>query len=213
MITRRMTSYKPTILEARPLNRADLACLPNQRQDVGIVAKLRSHHHRIARMDGAGVKDADICEICAISHNRLHTLRKSPAYQELVAQYRKTVDQAFAQEQDEFARAAMSNMVRAELQIEDHFDESEANGELIPLKTLLSVTADRADRFGYPKGTIVAKVNTGAQLEAAMRRSGRTITVDAKGSPSALASRGDGEVLGRSSSSPQPLARVSRRGF
>lgn len=210
MLTRQRVPLKPTVLEARPLNRADLARLPQKREDNGVVAKLRSHHHRIARMDGAGVKNEDICDICAISHQRLYTLRLSPAYQELVAQYRKVADQAFAGAQDEFARAAMSNMIRAELQIEDHFDEAEASGELIPLKTLLSVTADRADRFGYPKGTIVAKVNTGAQLEAAMRRSGRTITVDAKGSP-ALAPREGGSSISPSPS--QPLARVSRRGF
>lgn len=216
MLTRQRAPIKPVVLEARPLTRADLACLPQKRQDNGVVAKLRSHHHRIARLDAAGCKDVEICEIAMISHQRLYTLRASPAYVELVASYRVTVDEAFERSQDEFAEASISNMLRAERQIADHFDVADEEGELIPLKTLLAVTSDRADRFGYPKGKVVATINMGSALEKAMVRSGRTITVDAKGTPPALASRGEGRIVDHSGSvpSPQPsLARVSRRGF
>ena len=212
-LTRRMASNKPTILEARPLNRADLARLPQTRPDNGVVAKLRSHHHRIARLDASGLSPHEICELAGIQHNRLYTLRKSPAYEELVAQYRNTVNVAFERAQDEFAAVAVSNMIRAERQIEDHFDEAEEAGELIPLKTLLAVTGDRADRFGYPKGSVVAKINVGNQLERAMQRSGRTIVVDAKGVPT-LAPKGSKEASSASSSDPnQAPTRVSRRGF
>lgn len=212
MLTRQRMPQKPLILEARPLNRADLARLPQKRADQGIVAKLRSHHHRIARLDASGIKDQDICEIAAIGHMRLYTLRQSPAYVELVAQYRNVVDAAFEQSQDEFAQASISNMLRAERQITDHFDAAEEEGELLPLKTLLAVTSDRADRFGYPKGKVVATINMGSALEKAMVRSGRTITVDAKGPPASV-SRGSG-VQTPAASLPQPLrARVSRRGF
>lgn len=214
-LTRQRVPIKPIVLEARALTRADLACLPNQRQENGIAQKLRSHHHRIARLDAAGLRPHEICEIAQISHMRLHTLRKTPAYEELVAQYRNTVNAAFEAAQDEFARASMSNMMRAEHMIADHFDEAEAAGELIPLKTLDSIAGGRADRFGYPKGTVVAKVNVGNQLERAMVRSGRTITVDAKSSSPALASRGtEAPPPSEQSSSPnQPRALVSRRGF
>lgn len=215
MLTRRMSSSKPAILEARPLTRADLARLPNERQENGIVQKLRSHHHRIARLDAAGVKTGEICEICAISYKRLSTLRETPAYEELVSQYRKTVDESFAQAQDEFHRASMSNMMRAELMIEDHFDEAEASGELIPLKTLLAVTSDRADRFGYPKGSVVAKVNMGDQLARAMVRSGRTIVVDAKGAPALAPKAGESSGHDSAAQSPASQARalVARRGL
>lgn len=212
-LTRQRIAPKPTILEARPLNRADLARLPQPRQENGVVAKLRSHHHRIARLDASGLRPNEICELAGISNMRLYTLRKSPAYEELVAQYRNTVNAAFERAQDEFQSVAVSNMIRAERQIEDHFDEAEEAGELIPLKTLLAVSADRADRFGYPKGSVVAKINVGNQLERAMQRSGRTIVVDAKGVPT-LAPKGEGEASSASASSPnQALARVSRRGF
>lgn len=207
---------KPLVVETRPLNRGDLARLPQKRQEQGQAQKLRSHHHRIARLDAAGLKDQDICEICAIGQMRLYTLRQTPAFQELVAQYRNTVNAVFEAAQDEYARAAMRNMVRAEQQIEDHLDEAEESGELLPVKTLLAISEGRADRFGYPKGTVVAKVNVGNQLERAMIRSGRTITVDAKGSSPSLPSRGTEGVASSGSVSPSPApARtlVSRRGF
>lgn len=214
MLQRQRVPRKPTVLEVKPISKGDLARMPEKRQENGIVQKLRSHHHRIARLDAQGCKDPDITEICAISHQRLYTLRASPAYQELVSQYRNQVNEAFAQAQDEFARASMSNMMRAELQIEDHLDEAEQAGELVPLKTLLAITADRADRFGYPKGTIVGKVNMGNQLEAAMRRSGRTIVVDAKGAP-ALAPTAEGGSGHGDATSPVDRARslTTRRGF
>ncbi len=212
-ITRQKISGKPTILEARPLNRADLARLPQQRQENGVVSKLRSHHHRIARLDASGLPPHEICEIAGISNQRLYTLRKSPAYEELVAQYRGTVNAAFERAQDEFASVAISNMVRAERQIEDHFEEAEAAGELLPLKVLDAISNGRADRFGYPKGTVVAKINVGNQLERAMQRSGRTITVDAKGAPALAPSGAEGNGATDPSAPSPARALVSRRGF
>lgn len=215
MLTRIKPATKPTVVESRPLNRADLACLPQQRQENGVVERLRSHHHRIARLDAAGLPPHEICEIAGIGNNRLFTLRRSPAYQELVAQYRNVVNAAFEASQDEYARAAMRNMVRAEQQIEDHLDEAEATGELLPVKTLLAISEGRADRFGYPKGSVVAKINVGNQLERAMVRSGRTITVDAKAHSPALAPRGpSNSPESNPDSAPTPArALVSRRGF
>lgn len=211
MLTRGLVANKPKILESRALSRADLARIPQKRADSGMAMKLRSHHHRIARLDAAGLMNYQICEICDITDSRIQQLRKTPAYVELVAAYRHEIIKETAQQVDEYTRIAMSNMLRAEEQIKDHIDEAEEEGELIPLKTLLAVTSDRADRFGYPKGKVVATINMGSALEKAMVRSGRTITVDAKGNPPALASRGS---VSSQPALPRPsLTRVSRRGF
>lgn len=177
-------SNPPKIIEARPLTRDDLRHLDKRDQAVSRVAFFRETHHRLARMIAAGFRIEQVLESTGYSYQRLWTLRQDPAFQELVAQYKNSVDTKYTADVDEFRETALSNMKRMERMVEDHLDKAEEAGDLIPLKTLSSLVTDRADRFGYGKQSVKLNVNVdmAVKLERARERAekaklipGRTI--------------------------------------
>ena len=173
----------PRILAVRVLTRDDLARLKSTEQRVTPRVKgFRDTHHRLARLVAAGLRNEEILRITGYSTARLASLKQDPAFLELVAQYRERVDAAFVEAQDEFYETSVSNMLRAERQIEEHLDRADDEGELIPLKTLMGLTSDRADRFGYGKRTTQTNVNIdfAAKLEAINKRRGNSTVIDAK---------------------------------
>lgn len=214
-LTNQRVGRKPLVLEARPLSRADLARLPEKRENNGIAQQLRSHHHRVARLVAFGLKDYEVCEICNISQMRLYTLKKTPAFDELVSLYRREQRDPEIENASEFTRLLVSNRFKAEHLVADKLDAA-IDGEIeMSTRDLLAISRDAADRTGYPKGSVQTVVSVSGQLEKALARQGRTITVDAKGSSPALASKGTESMASPSSVSPSPTSRalVSRRGF
>jgi hypothetical protein len=163
----------------------DLARIkPSEGRVIPRTKGFRDSHHRIARLVAAGLRNEEVLRITGYSYGRLSSLKQDPAFQELVSGYRKRVDEAFVEAQDEFYETSVSNMLRAERQIEEHLDRADEADELIPLKTLMSLTADRADRFGYGKRTTQTNVNIdfAAKLEAINKRRGNSTVIDAKAS-------------------------------
>lgn len=172
----------PRILAVRVLTRDDLACLRQGEKRVTTRLKgFRDSHHRLARLVAAGLRNEEILRITGYAYSRLSSLRLDPAFQELVAGYRERVNEAFVESQDEFYETSVSNMLRAERQIEAHLDRADEEDELIPLKTLMSLTSDRADRFGYGKRTTQTNVNIdfASKLEAMNKKRGTTTVIDA----------------------------------
>lgn len=193
MLPRKMHKIKLRPDEGRPLTREDVAQLTQKRGTVSSIAvKLKESHHYVARLVAAGLTELDIAERTGYSGNRVHQLKLSPAFQELVAKYQGMVTAGMIEQIDEYQRLAFNNMIAAERHIADHIAEADEVGELIPIKTALSISRDAADRFGYGKKQTNVNVNVdfAAQLEATIRRSGKTIdgiaTRESKGSPSAL---------------------------
>ena len=175
----------PRILAVRPLVREDLGMLKQNR--VPARAKtFRDTHHRLARLVASGLRDSEILRITGYSTGRFYTFKQDPAFQELVSSYRDKVTEAFVNAQDEFYETSTSNMLRAERQIEEHLDLAEEAGELVPIKSLLAITSDRADRFGYPKKKEINSNHTidfAKRIESVMARSGRGSVIDARPMP------------------------------
>ncbi len=170
------------VLSVRPLTRDDLGVLREKRVGPPKVKQYRETHHRIARLVAAGLRPGDVARMAGISPNRVHQLRSDPAFEQLVAEYKDKVDEAYVSAQDEFYNTATSNMLRAERMIEEHLDKAEDNDDPIPLRTLMGITADRADRFGYGKhATQTTEVRDFAKMmEQMAQKSGRSNVIDAK---------------------------------
>jgi hypothetical protein len=68
-------------------------------------------------------------------------------------------------------------MLRAEAQIQEKLDAAEAEDETLPMRELLAIAKDRADRFGYgPKSTRVnVNVDFATQLDRAIERTSKVI--------------------------------------
>lgn len=172
----------PKVLSVRPLTREDMASLAAPRPPQNRPKVMREAHHRLARMVAAGFRTEEILLQTGYSSTRLLQCRADPAFQELVAAYKDKVDEAFVRGVDEFWETSTSNMLRAERMIEEHLDEAEVEGgEKISIKTLMALTADRADRFGYGKKTTQRNENLdfAAMMEQIARQSGRSNVIDA----------------------------------
>ena len=160
-----------------PLAAKDLERLKDPRFVASTPQKLRDSHHMVARLTAAGNKPGEVAIATGYSRERITALLSSPAMEELVAQYRLKVDEAFVENQDTFFALATQNMLAAERHISDHIAELEETGELLPVRTALAISRDAADRFGYGKKTQNLNINVdfAAQLERAIQRSGKTI--------------------------------------
>lgn len=174
----KIAKLKP-IVSIRDLTRVDLEVLREKRAGPPLVSRFRDPHHRLARLCALGLRDRQIAEQSGYSIMRLTTLRMDPAFQELVASYRATVDEEFREEVDAYYSMATSNMLKAERQIAEKLDEADENGETLPVNQLIAISRDAADRFGYGKKQTNLNVNVdfAAQLEKAIARSGKQIDV------------------------------------
>jgi len=181
-------STKPEILSVRPLTREDLGLILEKRADgegrpiQGAVRRFRDPHHRVARLFAAGLRVQEVADRSGYSYQRVHTLSTDPAFQELIAKYREKVDASFVANVDEFYEQATSNMRMAERQIAERLEAAEdEDGSPIPLKTLVDISGDRMDRFGYGKRQTNLNVNAdfASLLEKAIARSGKTIEANA----------------------------------
>lgn len=170
----------PEILEVRALTREDLGVLATEgrmhgdRIGTGSIKRLRDPHRRIARLIAAGLRNHEIAERTGTSYNRISILRSDPAMMELVARMRERVDAAFEREQDEYAKLAMGNMLKAEAMIAEKLEIAEEEGETLPTRDLIAISRDAADRFGYGKRQTNLNVNAdfASLLEKARARSG-----------------------------------------
>lgn len=161
---------KPTVLVA-----ADLEKLREPRHVASTPQKLRDSHHMIARLAAMGLRPGKIAEQTGYSRERITALLTSPAMDELVALYRRKVDEEFVEGADAYFTVATSNMLAAERHIADAIAEADEAGELIPIRTALAISRDAADRFGYGKKTQNLNINVdfASQLERAIARSGK----------------------------------------
>jgi hypothetical protein len=171
---------QPTALVA-----SDLERLKEPRFVAPTLQKLRDSHHMIARLAAMGLRTTKIAEQVGYSYQRVQALLASPAMDELVAKYRLKVDDEFVEQADSFFSIATSNMLAAERHIADAIAEADEAGELIPIRTALAISRDAADRFGYGKKTQNLNINVdfAAQLEKAIKRSGKTIDSVADSGP------------------------------
>ena len=197
------------VTAVRELRKEDLARLAERRRGQ-VVKRLRDSHHHIAKMFASGLDIAQVSERTGKSYHSVRTLRKSPAFEQLLAEYRAIATEAWADSVDTYFDLASSNMVRAELQIADRLGEAEEAGETLPVRDLLAISRDAADRFGYGKRSTQVNVNAdfAALLEKAIRRSGKSLDLVAPKAPRAgepPAPRSAPQALA-SEASPVPLA-------
>lgn len=155
--------------------------LDGRRNDVplrkGMVQKFRDSHHMVAKLMAKGLMNNDVAARTGYSEHWIAQLHNDPAFQELLSKYRDLDTHIFLEGRDEFYSIATKNMLQAERQLSDKMDEADEEGELLPTRELVSIVADRADRFGYGKRETKFNVNVdfADALQRAIKRSGKTI--------------------------------------
>lgn len=166
-----------TLGTIRELTPEDTATLREPRTQVSRVARFRDSHHRVARLIASGMRIEDVITHSGYSSQRVLTLTSDPAFQNLVAKYRAKVDEAFISGIDSYYEFATSNMLKAERMISDKLEDAEDGEVVVPMRELIAISRDAADRFGYGKHQTNTNVNVdfAKELEKAISRTGKSI--------------------------------------
>jgi hypothetical protein len=106
-----------------------------------------------------GVRPKLAAEQTGYSIARVYILHSDPSFMDLVAKYRKDVDEAYIDAEAERYALANEVNVKALRTIAEHFDKADEEGELIPMDRALRVFADTADRTGLVKKSTVTNIN------------------------------------------------------
>lgn len=125
-------------------------------------------------MVASGMTPSMIRQRTGVSQRRLTLFLGDPSFNELISIYAKKIGEAWDRNIDAYLDLGISNMLKAEAQIADHFEAAEDSNELLPLKILDTISQGRADRFGYSKHTIHHHEHDfAAALDKAIARSGK----------------------------------------
>lgn len=171
-----------------------------------LLERLRDPHHNLARLLAMGKRNEEAGRLAGYSANRVAMLKSDPAFKELIEYYRNLVVQSFKENADEYFDLLSANMIKAEKQIAEKLEIAEEAGETLPIRELVAIGRDAADRVGYGKKQTNLNVNVdfASQLEKAIKRSGKTLELTA--SPPQPPAR-SGEQVASTLPAPQPLRR------
>lgn len=141
--------------------------------------RFRETHHAVARMFASGATISKVSRDTGYTRRRLHILLQDPSFQDLIAEYAKSLGDKIEEVQDQFAEMAVSNLLRAEAQLQEKLDQSDEEGELLPTRDLLAIVKDRADRFGYSaKRVIQHDVSFANRLDRAIEASNKAKVIE-----------------------------------
>lgn len=205
--TRGVVMRERKVFEVRELTKEDLPTLREPRVAVSAPKRFRDPHHRLAKLLAFGLRLNDAAAKAGYSYTRAHTLSIDPSFRELVARYAKQMTDSFAESIDDYTELATSNMLKAERMLAEKLDEADENAETLPVRELIAISRDAADRFGYGKKQTNVNVNVdfASQLERAIQRSGKIID---SGARPASQHRGESQVLASSPETPLLLRRA-----
>lgn len=164
------------LLEVRSLTTDDLVLLRQRCAPKFEVKTLRDRHHHIAWLIALGKSNNDIAAELRMSPARISQHKSSPAFQELIAKYRKEIADARIEAGKELAVLATANMVEGETLIQRRIRQSLEDPDSTPvlIRDLNRIVADRMDRFGYPKHSTSdsrsVHLHYASNLEAAISR-------------------------------------------
>lgn len=177
---------RPQVLGTAPLTKEELLTY-TPRKNEGKVAKFRDSHHKVARLFATGMRPGEVATASGYSLCRISTLWADPAFQELIAVYRKEFNEHFAEvvAEDQYYTTINANRVIAARRLNDKLLDDE---EEFTVSQLVAVHADAADRTGYPKRSVAVNVNVdfAAKLDQAIKRSSQVRTLEAKALPPPL---------------------------
>lgn len=172
-------------IEVRDLTKDDLPVLHEPRARVNAAKRFRDPHHKLAKLLAWGLRIRDAAAKSGYSVTRASQLNEDPAFRELVSRYAADITDRWDENVEDFVEMATGNMIKAERQITERLEAADEEGELLPVRDLIAISRDAADRLGFGKKQTNVNVNVdfAAQLEKAIKRSGKTIAGEKVTSP------------------------------
>lgn len=157
-------------VQVRELDECDIVLLQEDRGSVAPPLKrLSERHHALARCLASGMSDSEAAITCGYVASRVSILKADPAFIELLAFYRQSVDGKYLDMHGVLAGlsldAAMELRERLELDIS-------ADEKKISVGQLMELTKLGADRtgFGPQSSQLNVNVDMAGRLQAARER-------------------------------------------
>lgn len=108
--------------------------------------RITDRHHALARLLASGVSEGEAALTLSYDISRVSILKNSPAFQELMALYRREVDREFATMLEHMAGLGKDAL----LELRDRLEEAP---QKFSNRELLSVATDMADRADIGEGS------------------------------------------------------------
>ena len=145
------------IVSIRELTSEEIAALPDKRNGESntafkAVERLKPRHHEIARLMASGQKEVEIAALMTVSLPHLHRLKRSPAFQHLLAYYMAERDGTTLTMRDRLEHAASLGLDRIQERLEDEENP-------IPVNQLKDIAFGLLDRAGFNPTTKIAAVS------------------------------------------------------
>lgn len=145
------------IVSIRELTAEEVAALPDKRHGESntafkAVERLKPRHHEIARLIASGMKETVIAEMLQVSLGHLHRLKRSPAFQHLLAYYMAARDTETLTMRDRLEHAASLGLDKIQERMEDEENP-------LPINQLKDIAFGLLDRAGFNPTTKIAAIN------------------------------------------------------
>lgn len=166
--TRGRAKQAVTATLVRPLDRADVALLGEEKGSTAPALKrLSERHHALARNLASGMAPSEAAIVCGYAASRVSILQDDPAFRELLTFYRADVQ---AQYRDLHTRLSGLALDAAD-ELADRLEDSPQDLSVGQLMEVVKMGADRTG-FGPQSSSTNVNVNVdlASRLEAARKR-------------------------------------------
>lgn len=130
------------------------------------IKKLRDRHHALAKCLAQGMEDGDAAILCNYDPSRVSILKSDPAFKELVAFYRKAVQEEYRGIHEKLAGVANDALD----EITDRLEEKPEDFSVGQLMELSKMGADRTGHGPTSKTQVDVRHGLADKLEAARAR-------------------------------------------
>jgi hypothetical protein len=132
---------------------------------ISVTSRLRHSHHLLARAIAEGRPDVQAAAISGYAPSSVASLKRDPAFQELVAHYQSQVDDIFAAVQDRLGALGLSFLDELQHRLEENPADFKV-GQLLAMATALldrSVAPSKGQK-GLPQPTGPSAISVNIQF-------------------------------------------------
>lgn len=157
-------------MQVRKLDACDIALLEEEKgSKAPALKRLSERHHALARCLASGMEPCEAAITCGYVASRVSILQADPAFQELLAFYRQSVETKYLDMHGVLAGLSLDAAMELRERLETDIEADEKKISVGQLMELVKVGADRTG-FGPQSSQVNVNVDLAGRLQAARER-------------------------------------------
>lgn len=157
-------------VQVRELDATDIALLQEEKgSKAAPLKRLSERHHALARCLASGMEPGEAAFTCGYVPSRVSILQADPAFQELLAFYRQSVETKYLDMHGVLAGLSIDAAMELRERLETDIEADEKKISVTQLMELVKVGADRTG-FGPQSSQVNVNVDLAGRLQAARER-------------------------------------------